>query len=174
MADYNQYTRWENQMHKAKLPRWDDLPKFDLYMDQVTALINDILGPLGIDTITPAMINNYVKHHVILAPVKKKYQTMQLTDILMISLLKPMFQTDTVRSGIDQITAGDYPKQAYDNFIGQLESRLHHLGEEQVQPAAKDLNEKLMQVAVDAVVARLQSEKLLHLIKRPIRKIEKK
>jgi len=111
---------------------------------------------------------------VILAPVKKKYQTMQLTDILMISLLKPMFQTDTVRSGIDQITAGDYPKQAYDNFIDSLEARLHHLGEDQVQPAAKDLNEKLMQVAVDAVVARLQSEKLLHLIKRPLRKIEKK
>lgn len=160
-------------MHKVKLPRWDDLPKFELYMDQVTALVNEVLGPLGVDTVTPAMINNYVKHKVILAPVKKKYQTMQLTDILMISLLKPMFQTDTVRTGIDQITAGDYPKQAYDNFIGQLENRLHHLGEDQVQPAAKNLNEKLMQVAVDAVVARLQSAKLLTMIKRPLRKVEK-
>ena len=173
MADFNQYTRWETQMHGVKLPRWDDLPKFDLYMDQVTALVNEVLGPLGVDTITPAMINNYVKHKVILAPVKKKYQTMQLTDILMISLLKPMFQTDTVRTGIDQITAGDYPKQAYDNFIGSLEDRLHHLGEDQVQPAAKNLNEKLMQVAVDAVVARLQSEKLLTMIKLPLRKVEK-
>ena len=165
---------WLILINGVKLPRWDDLPKFDLYMDQVTALINDVLGPLGIDTVTPAMINNYVKHNVIMAPVKKKYQTMQLTDILMISLLKPMFQTDTVRSGIDQITAGDYPKQAYDNFIGQLEDRLHHLGEDQVQPAAQNLNEKLMQVAVDTVVSRLQSEKLLRLIKRPLRKIEKK
>ncbi|GEO67760.1 DUF1836 domain-containing protein [Levilactobacillus spicheri] len=173
MADFNQYTRWEHQMHDIKLPRWDDLPRFDLYMDQVTALINAVLGPLGVDTITPAMINNYVKHKVILAPTKKKYQTMQLADILMISLLKPMFQTDTVRSGIDQITAGDYPKQAYDNFIDRLEDRLHTLGEDQVQPAAKDLNEKLMQVAVDAVVSRLQSEKLLTLIKRPLRKVEK-
>ena len=74
MADFNQYTRWEHQMHDIKLPRWDDLPKFDLYMDQVTALINAVLGPLGVDTMTPAMINNYVKHKVILAPVKKKYR----------------------------------------------------------------------------------------------------
>ncbi|MBY7145488.1 hypothetical protein I2491_01655, partial [Levilactobacillus brevis] len=63
---------------------------------------------------------------------------------------------------------------AYDNFIGQLEDRLHHLGEDQVQPVAQNLNEKLMQVAVDTVVSRLQSEKLLRLIKRPLRKIEKK
>ncbi|POD85174.1 hypothetical protein S101258_01485 [Lactiplantibacillus plantarum subsp. plantarum] len=54
---------------------------------------------------TAAMINNYVKHKVILSPVKKKYQIMQLADIIVISLLKPSYPLDKIRQGIDQVTA---------------------------------------------------------------------
>ncbi|PWF99858.1 DUF1836 domain-containing protein [Levilactobacillus bambusae] len=172
MNDFEQYKRWEQQMHHIKLPRWDDLPNFDLYMDQVIALINDTLGPLGVDTITPAMINNYVKHKVIMAPIKKKYQTMQLADIIMISLLKPMFQTDTVREGIDQITAGKFPKQAYDNFMDQLEMQLHRLGDTYEVSSTDNLNENLVQVAINAIVARLQSERLLQIVHRPLQEVK--
>lgn len=46
------------------LPRWEDLPEIDLYMDQVIALMRKYLSIFDTDgekLLTPAMINNYVK-----------------------------------------------------------------------------------------------------------------
>lgn len=170
MAEFDQYNRWEAQIRQVQLPHWSELPKFDLYMDQVIAFVNDAIGSLGVEAMTPAMINNYVKHQVIIAPIKKKYQTMQLADLLLIGLLKPLFSTETIRHGIDQVTAGDFPKQAYDNFIDVLNEALRQLGKGTAATPAKNLNEKLMQVAVNTIINRIQSEQLLKLIEKPIKK----
>lgn len=172
MAEFDQYNRWETQMREIQLPHWSELPRFDLYMDQVIAFVNDAIGPLGVESITPAMINNYVKHQVIIAPIKKKYQTMQLADLLLIGLLKPLFSTETIRHGIDQVTAGDFPKQAYDNFIDVLNDALKNLGLGKPEKHATTLNEKLMQVAADTIINRIQSEHLLKMIEKPIKPIK--
>lgn len=172
MAEFDQYNRWEAQARKIQLPHWNELPKFDLYMDQVVAFVNDAIGSLGLDPLTPAMVNNYVKHQVIIAPIKKKYQTMQLADLLLIGLLKPLFSMDTIRNGIDQVTAGDFPKQAYDNFIDILNEAITRLGKGEPAPQAKTMNEKLMQVAANTIINRIQSEQLLKLIEKPIQKLK--
>ena len=48
-----------------RLPRWEQIPALGLYMDQVITVIDQALSPLigfGEEaTITPSMINNYVK-----------------------------------------------------------------------------------------------------------------
>ncbi|GAK48650.1 hypothetical protein LOSG293_440070 [Secundilactobacillus oryzae JCM 18671] len=173
MNDYEKYQQWESRIRQVQLPHWSELPKFDLYMDQVLAYLNGTLGALGLETLTAAMVNNYVKKKVIIAPVKKKYQTMHLVDLIMISLLKPMFSMETIRSGMNQVTAGDFPKQAYDNFIDTLNDGLAHLGEDRKEPHTSTLNQKLMQVAVDAVIDSIQAQQLLKLIQRPIRQIDK-
>ena len=171
---YEKYEQWEQRLKTAELPLWSELPKFDLYMDQVTALINDILGPIGVDQVTPAMINNYVKHKAIIAPVKKKYQTMQIADIILISLLKPAFSLETIRHGIDQVTANIYPQQAYDSFIKRLMFSFKSIDSRNSRALAEDnLNDKLMQVAVNVIIDRLQSEKLLGIIEKPLTKIIK-
>lgn len=173
MAEFDQYHRWESQIRQVQLPHWDELPKFDLYMDQVVAFINDALGPLGVDSMTPTMINNYVKHQAILAPVKKKYQTMHLADLLLIGLLKPTFSVETIRHGINQVTAGDYPKQAYDRFVDTLNEALATVGLDQEVKPANTLNDQLMRVAVDAVLSRIQSEHLLAMIQKPVQAVKK-
>lgn len=171
---YQSYKKWEEKLKTVELPLWSELPKFALYMDQVTALVNNLLGPIGVDHVTPAMINNYVKHKAIIAPVKKKYQTMQLADIILISLLKPAFSLETIRHGIDQVTANIYPQKAYDQFIKRLRFSFKNLENRFGQAMEeKNLNDKLMQVAVNVIIDRLESETLLRLIERPIPKITK-
>ena len=58
------------------LPRYEELPEFELYMDQVVVLMQKYLEPAmgkGTDrSITPSMINNYVKQGAIPAPQKKR------------------------------------------------------------------------------------------------------
>ena len=60
------------QQSKKSLPKWEELPDIDLYMDQVIALMNRYLDNRTKDKmITPSMVNNYVKMKVMPAPVKK-------------------------------------------------------------------------------------------------------
>ena len=60
-----------------KLPRWDNLPSIDLYLDQVVNYLERILKSYSLDKeekiITKTMINNYVKQGIMPAPEKKRY-----------------------------------------------------------------------------------------------------
>lgn len=162
MASDQTYSAWQARMHRVILPKWTELPNFDLYMDQVLLLINETLQPLGVDPVTAAMINNYVKHKVILSPVKKKYQIMQLADIIVISLLKPSYPLDTIRQGIDQVTATGYPKRAYDNFITTLTARLHDV-DAPIQISDQDPSGSLTTAAAQLIVDKLRTDELLRL-----------
>ena len=169
-----QYEQWEQKLKQVELPLWADLPKFELYMDQLVALVNETLGPIGIDKVTPAMINNYVKNKAIMAPVKRKYQTMQVADLILISLLKPAFSLETIRHGIDQVTANIYPQQTYDTFIKRLMFSFKNMDSRNSRALEeKNLNDKLMQVAVNVIIDRIQSEKLLAIIQKPLTKVTK-
>lgn len=171
MDAMQQFERFEDELAKINFPTWDELPKFDLYMDQVIAYVNNLVGSMGLDPITPAMINNYVKHKAILAPIKKKYQVMHIADILVISLLKASFPIDVIRAGMDQITLSQYPKQGYDHFVEMLTARLRH--EEAPKALSKNgLNEKLMEVAVDSVITKLKTEALLKIMQQSGKKKE--
>ncbi|WP_283680168.1 DUF1836 domain-containing protein [Lentilactobacillus sp. Marseille-Q4993] len=169
-----QLIKWEQKLKGVELPLWSELPNFDLYMDQVTALVNGYLGQLELEPVTSSMINNYVKHKAIIAPVKKKYQTMHIADIILISLLKPAFSLETIRHGIDQVTANLYPQQAYDNFVKRLNFSLNNIDNRGHKAVSEsDLNERFIQVAVNVIIDRLESEKLLKIIQKPLKKISK-
>ena len=62
---------------KHHLPRWNELPEIDLYLDQVVNYLEKYLGILSSNDddkiITKTMINNYVKQGIMPAPEKKKY-----------------------------------------------------------------------------------------------------
>lgn len=149
----------KNNFEDIVFPHWDDLPNFDLYMDQVVAYINQVLAPLEMPTVTSTMINNYVKKKMILAPVKKKYQTLQVADILIISLLKPIFSLDQIRAAIDQITIDNYPKKAYNSFVDTLLGFFKNPTNQPLEGAS--LETQLMQSAASVLFHKLEAEKIL-------------
>ena len=63
-------SEWKKQSGGIKVPEWEEIVGIGLYMDQVTALVNQYLSTTEV---TPAMINNYVKLKIMPAPAKKKY-----------------------------------------------------------------------------------------------------
>jgi hypothetical protein len=170
----NDYIAWREQLKTIDFPKWDGLPKFELYMDQVVEYVNGVLEPLGMATVTPMMINNYVKKKVLLAPIKKKYQTLHVADILIISLMKPVFSLDEIRMAIDQVTVGDYPKKAYDAFVDALLERLQ--GPVPVEFDPENLALQLMRDAANVVYNKMEAEKLLALMnaKNPIKEVPNK
>ncbi|KAF0509924.1 DUF1836 domain-containing protein [Pediococcus acidilactici] len=165
MSNYKEYQRWLELVSRVELPHWDDLPNFDLYMDQVVALMTEYTGPLGLEAATPAMINNYVKNKVIVAPAKKKYQVMQIADILLLTLLKQSFSIQEIRSGIDRVTASEYPKQAYDRFIDLLNKKISLIGKSRPDRHAENLTDQLLEAASDMVVDQLETNQLVKIVK---------
>ena len=75
----------KEDIEKFHMPRWEELPEIDLYLDQVVTFIDKyLLYYLNTESdekdekkeknvLTKTMINNYVKQKIIEAPVKKKY-----------------------------------------------------------------------------------------------------
>lgn len=71
------------------LPAWDELPDFELYMDQVLSLTGRYLEgmPNSEDSkLTASMINNYVKVKIIPAPQGKRYSRRHVAYLLLLCI----------------------------------------------------------------------------------------
>lgn len=82
------------------LPRWEDIPDFNLYMDQVLNLLNGWLEPLNFEknkgVLTSGMINNYVKNSIVKAPVKKHYKRYHLAYLLVVACMKRCYSRSEI------------------------------------------------------------------------------
>lgn len=158
---YTSYMEWVSANRELKLPMWDELPQFELYMDQLLEYVNEVLAPLEIGPVTATMVNNYVKKKVIFPPIKKKYSNVQLADIILITMLKSVFALDLIRQGMDQITISMYPKQAYNYYVQRVMARFQ--GPHQIE--IKKLNDNpqlaLIDTTIEAMLNKLNAEKIL-------------
>ncbi|MDD3920672.1 MAG: DUF1836 domain-containing protein [Eubacteriales bacterium] len=85
--------RWEKYLNNYRLPKWEDIPDFGLYMEQVIVLLKRYLDYLPPELkeeqfITAATINNYVRIKVMPEPIKKKYYRVHVAYLIVILTLK--------------------------------------------------------------------------------------
>ncbi len=85
-----------------------DIPGIDLYMDQVTAFLDERLSKTVRNKteerlMTKTMINNYAKNDVLPPPVRKKYTKEHILDLIMIYYFKSFLQINDIKSLIDPI-----------------------------------------------------------------------
>lgn len=116
------------------IPRWDELPNIDLYLDQVVSLVNSCLSPYIFfndnynkeenELLTKTMINNYVKHNLIEAPVKKQYSKVQLAKLVVICVLKQVYSMQDINDLIKIAITDSDLKTAYDKFCRLFEQAL--------------------------------------------------
>ncbi|NLC03610.1 MAG: DUF1836 domain-containing protein [Tissierellia bacterium] len=113
------------------IPRWDELPDMELYMDQVITFIENNISFFSImakeKIITPSMVNNYVKLELIPKPVKKRYNKTHLAYLIAISILKYVFTIGEIKDGILFQSNLNGEKQAYNSFCEEQEKALKYL-----------------------------------------------
>ncbi|MBQ7737770.1 MAG: DUF1836 domain-containing protein [Oscillospiraceae bacterium] len=85
--------RWESYLENFRLPAWEEIPDFGLYMEQVTALLQKYLDYLPSELkeeqfITASTINNYVRTRVMPEPVKRRYYRTHIAYLIIILTLK--------------------------------------------------------------------------------------
>lgn len=119
---------WLAEMKQYRLPRWNELPDIELYMDQVITLIERYVSPLVGESdgkvITPAMINNYVKLNIMPKPNKKKYERVHMSYLIVITILKQVLLIPEIKSGIFLQTKLESLEDAYDSFCQSMEDAL--------------------------------------------------
>lgn len=111
--------QWINALEKYELPAWEELPKLDLYMDQVITLMEEYLSIYRAPKdklITPSMINNYVKLGVIPKPNKKRYSRIHLAYLTMVCSLKQVLSISVIQKMLPLTLTEKEVEQAYCAF----------------------------------------------------------
>lgn len=146
------------QMIAYRLPRWEELPAFDIYMDQMITLVKQYVKDLFDEDdviITNSMINNYVKMGMIPKPVKKRYNRVHIAYLLAITLIKQVLTISQVKDGIDYQIAQLGPKGAFNMFCDEQENALRMIGTQVLEKQTEKVNEYLMSFHRDNVPIRL-------------------
>lgn len=120
----------DNRLENFKLPRWEELPNLDLYLEQVLSLIDDQLADyLSLDgkkIMTKTMVNNYVKLKFIQPPVNKKYDKTAVASLFIIAILKQVYSIGEISSLIRLAIKTSNKAQAYDRFCSEIEEAVKH------------------------------------------------
>lgn len=118
------------EFEEFRMPRWNDLPEIDLYMDQVISVTDKYLGILSTSpdpVLTPSMINNYVKNRIIPPPTKKKYNREHLAKLIIICIMKPVMEISAISDVLSRNEALFGIEKMLDEFAAMFEKSLANL-----------------------------------------------
>ena len=110
------------------IPRWNELPNLDLYLDQTVTLLEKYLqnyiGNKDEKIITKTMINNYVKAGLMKAPKKKKYNRTHIATLFVICTLKQIYSINDIYELILLAIKTTKINHAYDQFCTAMEKAI--------------------------------------------------
>ena len=85
------------EMSKNSMVSYDDLPKYDLFLQQVIDYLNDKFTE---DKFTNNIVQNYIKSEVISKPEdgkKRGYTKVHLAQLVLLSYMRPLLKTDEIK-----------------------------------------------------------------------------
>lgn len=173
------------RMSAVHISRIREMPRIELYLDQLITLVSQELEFMQVPGETPvtgSMVNNYVKQGVIPAPRRKRYTRRHVASLLFVCALKRVFSIAQVSQLAGQIWDSGLDLEAlYDDSCAALERALARrfssdapgegggaaddarpltLVDASGEPAAPELA-RLIQAAMDALAAKVAVEQAL-------------
>ena len=125
-----------------------DIPNIDLYMDQVTTLMESRLKnttryPDQDKILTKTMINNYTKNNLLPPPLKKKYSREHVMILIFIYYYKGIMSISDIQTVLQPITER-YFKKADGLTLEDIYEEVFSLEREQVEALKKDVMDKFI------------------------------
>ena len=93
-ADLSQRVR---TLHIARI---DEMPRIDLYLDQVLSLVSEELSFMALPgemLLTGSMVNNYVKQKLVPAPARRRYTRRHVATLIFVCAFKRVFSISEVK-----------------------------------------------------------------------------
>lgn len=116
--------RWEKYLDNFRLPEWENIPDFGLYMEQVIDLLKQYLDYLPPELkeeqfITASTINNYVRTKVMPEPIKKRYYREHIAYLIIICTLKQTLSIALIHRIIPTDLSRDEVETVYRSYVKQ-------------------------------------------------------
>lgn len=159
----------DEEIKNFHLPRWEEFPKIDLYIDQVVSLLENYLSNYiksenekDNHIITKAMINNYVKHGIINAPINKKYNKEHFAYLFVISILKQIYSIEEIKKLITLAIKTSTAPQAYNRFCSELEkaTKMTFTGESYINNSRLSQEQYILRNVVQSFANKLYVQKI--------------
>lgn len=151
---------YKERINKLKVADYSVYPDIDLYMDQVLAYISRT--PVSFresDSLTSAMVNNYIKDGLIPRAKGKKYSKEHIADLTVIARLKQVFSVKDVGVLLSAVKDNKSAEEFYKLFAGQLEDACEKVSFE-IQER-EELTRLAMNLAVESYINKVACEYLL-------------
>ena len=170
MSDINTELReWAKQLRTVHLPRWEELPDIDLYMDQVITYLDKQFALFqrneNAKLLTSSMINNYVKNGLLPRPDHKKYCRDHLAGLIIICMLKQVISIPDIASLFKALQENTGTQTLYDHYCALQKQAVNEVCA-QVEHAAQQGNAELKQLAftlsIEANARRVAAERILN------------
>ncbi|MDD3243175.1 MAG: DUF1836 domain-containing protein [Eubacteriales bacterium] len=129
-----------------------DIPKIDLYMEQVTSFFDDMLQDSCRSTeekiFTKTMINNYTKEGTLPRPANKKYNREHIIKLVYIFILKQTMTMQDIKSMMEMADRSEGARELYDAYLELLDEEREDY-REQLRRRSERVERKLHQKGMD-------------------------
>ena len=123
----------------------ESIPGIELYMDQVTSFIDGQLAGSkrheDDKLLTKTMINNYTKHDLLPAPIKKKYSKEHLLSLIFIYYLKNILSINDIHTLLEPLTEKYFGNKDGFNFE-DIYTEIFKLEKEESTKILKEFSKK--------------------------------
>ena len=163
----NEMRKFEEELGKFHIPRYEDLPDIELYMDQVVALLNKNLYIIANNdnVITPSMVNNYVKFGLIPAPVGKRYTRKHLCYMTALCFLKQILSMNEIKLLVTHQLKYSTELDLYNLFCTELEKFFKNCSSfDPHQPTLCDEKVHCLIYCAKAIAYKLHAQKYIQII----------
>ena len=154
----------QEMIMKIHIPRWNELPEIDLYLDQVVSYLEKYLDQYNVikeeKIITKTMINNYVKLGIMPAPEKKKYSREHIAYLIVICVLKQVYSINDIGKLISLTIQYFELSKAYNRFCANLEISVKNVFSRKEFPNVERMTEEqyLLKNVVQSIADKLYVE----------------
>lgn len=153
-------------LEEKRPAKWEEIPDIDLYMDQVLSYMTRQHAGLEIDeSLTSAMINNYMKKDLLPRTKGKKYSREHIAYLTAICLLKQVLSvTDTGKLLKAQVEMRSEEEihSFYDKYIKTMDEEFKNVSERFCIPQDKKaLSDTALRLAISSYAQKLACQQIL-------------
>lgn len=154
------------RMSQERPVEWGDLPDLNLYMDQVVSYLPRQLIHYGEgESLTPAMVNNYIKDGMLPRAQGKKYDRTHLSYLTAICALKPVLSVKEMCQLLQACSVEKEPEALYDMFRAELDVALKETASSLPETIpAEDLPRLALGLALRSYADKLACERILDML----------
>lgn len=169
----------KRQLEEERPAPWDGLPDLPLYMDQVVSYLSRQLITFGGgDSLTSAMINNYIKAGLVPRANGKKYDREHLAQLTMVAAVKQVLSVRDMGALLGAADRLAHPRESYEGFCAELDLALREALEHIASaPNQQDLSALALTLALRSYADALACRRVVELLRteeeKPKRKKER-